>query len=176
MDVPVKHTSSPATKPSGTSAAAMRRWHPFDGLRDEIDRLFDEFSFGWPRLSSGRALTEPVWRGAATMEVAMEAAEDDKAYIVTAELPGLDEKNVEVKVTDSTITISGENKEEKEEKKKDYYFSERSYGSFQRSFTLPDDVDASKIEASMKKGVLTVTLPKSPEAQKKFRKLDIKAS
>ena len=76
--------------------------------------------------------------------------------------------------SDDVLTIKGEKKEEKEKKKKDYYFSERRYGSFQRSFRVPDGVDSSKIEAKFKNGVLTVTLPKSPETQKKQQKIEVK--
>ena len=83
--------------------------------------------------------------------------------------------NIEVKVADDILTIKGEKKEEKEEKDKNYYMSERRYGSFQRSFQLPAGVDQSKIDASFQKGVLTVTLPKSPEAQKKEKKIAVKA-
>ncbi len=158
-------------------APAHRAWQPFESLHNEIDRLFDEFSFGWPRLATARRATEPLWsRTPATMPVAVEVGEDDKGYTVTAELPGLDEKDIEVALTDDTVTIKGEKKEEKEEKKKDYYFSERTYGAFQRSFVLPGDVDHAKVTAEMKKGVLTISMPKAPEAQKKTRKLDIKAS
>jgi len=91
-------------------------------------------------------------------------------------LPGMDEKNIEVKVADGTLTIKGEKQEEKEEKKKDYYLRERSFGSFERSFAIPEGVDVDKIEASFKKGVLTLTLPKKPEAQKPAKKIDIKAA
>jgi len=88
----------------------------------------------------------------------------------------MDEKNIDVKVADGTLTIKGEKQEEKEEKKKDYYLRERSFGSFERSFAIPEGVDADKIEASFKKGVLTLTLPKKPEAQKPAKKIDIKAA
>jgi HSP20 family molecular chaperone IbpA len=98
----------------------------------------------------------------------------DKAYEITAELPGMDEKNVEVKFTAGVLTIKGEKTEEKEETKKDYHLSERRYGSFQRSFTVPDGIDADKIDATFKDGVLTVGLPKTPEAQKKAKQIAIK--
>ena len=88
----------------------------------------------------------------------------------------MDEKNIEVKFSDGVLTIKGEKEEVKEEKKKDYYLNERSFGSFQRSFRLPDGVDADKIEANFKKGVLTVTVPKSAEAQKAAKKIEIKAA
>ena len=85
---------------------------------------------------------------------------------ISAELPGIDEKNVEVKVADDILTIKGEKQEEKEEKTKDYHLSERSFGSFQRAFQVPSGVDTDKIDAKFSKGILTVTLPKSTEAQK----------
>jgi len=88
----------------------------------------------------------------------------------------MDEKNIEVKVADGVLTMKGEKQEEKEEKKKDYYLQERSFGSFQRSFELPDSVDPDKIEASFKKGVLTVKMPKKVEAQKPAKKIEVKAA
>ena len=88
----------------------------------------------------------------------------------------MDEKNLEVKVADGNLIIKGEKQEEKEEKKKDYYLQERSFGSFQRSFELPESVDADKIEANFKKGVLTVKLPKKPQAQKAAKKIEVKAA
>ena len=88
----------------------------------------------------------------------------------------MDEKNVEVNVANGGITIKGEKKEETEEKKKDYYVSERRYGSFDRYFDLPEGVDADKIEANFKNGVLKVTLPKTAEAQKPAKKISIKAA
>jgi HSP20 family protein len=106
---------------------------------------------------------------------AVDVVEKEKEYQLLAELPGLDEKDVEVSVADDILTIKGEKKEEKEEKAKNYYVSERRYGTFQRSFQLPAGVDAEKIEANFQKGVLTVTLPKAPEALKKEKKIAIKS-
>jgi HSP20 family protein len=88
----------------------------------------------------------------------------------------MDEKNIEVKVTDGSLTIKGEKREEKEEKEKGYYLKERHYGSFERNFELPESVDPEEIEASFKKGVLTVTLPKKAEAQKPTKKIEVKAA
>ena len=109
---------------------------------------------------------------------AVDIAEKDNAFEITADLPGMDEKNVEVQVVNGNLTIKGEKKEEKEEKeeKKDFYLHEHHFGSFERSFSIPDGVDADKIEANFKKGVLTVTLPKKPEAQKPAKKIDVKAA
>ena len=103
-------------------------------------------------------------------------AEREGAYEISAELPGLDEKDVEVKLANGLLTIRGEKKEEREEKEKDYYLSERRYGAFTRSFQVPEGVDADKVEARFAKGVLTVTLPKTAEAQKQEKKIEVKAA
>ncbi len=161
------------------SVPAPHVWRPFEGLRREIDRLFDDFDAGIGRSPFHRSLFDatPFWRREADWAVpAVDVAETDKAYEVTAELPGMDEKSIEVKFADGVLTIKGEKQEEKEEKKKDYHLSERSFGSFQRAFQVPDGVDADKIEASFKKGVLTVTLPKSTETQKAAKKITVKAA
>jgi HSP20 family protein len=163
-------------KPEAAAPPARREVSPFDRLRGEIDRLFDDF--GMWRSPFRRAMfdIEPFWRGEIGVGKvpAIDIAETAKGYEITAELPGIDEKNIEVKYADGTLTIKGEKKDEKEEKKENYYLSERSYGSFQRSFRLPDGVDADKVEASFKNGVLTVTLPRTPEAQKKEKRIEIK--
>ena len=111
-----------------------------------------------------------------TVAPAMDLVEKEKEYEISAELPGIDEKNVEIKVANHMLTIKGEKTEEKEEKQKDYYLSERRFGSFQRSFALPEGVDADKIEANFVKGVLTVKLPKTAEAQKAEKKITVKAA
>ncbi len=156
---------------------ALRDWHPFERLRREMDRLFDEFDWRSP-FRRWVFDIEPLWRRELswTATPAVDIAEKDKAYEVTAELPGMDENNIEVKVANGMLTIKGEKKEEKEEKKKDYYHSERRYGSFERRFQVPDGVDTSKIEASFKKGVLTVTLPKTAEAQAAEKKIAVKSA
>jgi HSP20 family protein len=91
-------------------------------------------------------------------------------------VPGIDQNNVEVNLDNGVLTIKGEKKQETEEKKKNYHMSERRYGSFERSFQIPDDVDQDKIEASFNKGVLTVTLPKNAEAQKFAKTIAVKAA
>ena len=107
---------------------------------------------------------------------AVDVVEKDNAYEVTAELPGMDEKDIEVKLANGGLTIKGEKQEEKEEKRKDYHVHERTFGSFERYFTVPEWVDRDKIEASFKKGVLTVTFPKKPEAIKPEKKIEVKAA
>jgi len=164
-------------KPQEKGSRSLTVW-PFANLRREIDRLFDDFEWGSWRAPLRRALfdVEPLLRGEVTWGKvpAVDVTDTGTAYEVTAELPGLEEKNVEVKFSDSTLTIKGEKKEEKEEKKKDYHLSERRYGSLQRSFSVPEGIDGEKIEAMFKNGVLTVTLPKTPEAQKKEKKIEVK--
>jgi len=142
------------------------------------DRLFEDFGDLW-RSPVRQALlgTEPLWSRDLTWAAtpAVDVAAKDKAYEITAELPGMDEKNIDVKIANGMLTIKGEKKEEKEEKKKDYYLSERRYGSFERRFQVPEGVESDKIEASFRKGVLTVTLPKTPAAQAAEKKINIKA-
>jgi HSP20 family protein len=118
---------------------------------------------------------ETFWRRDLGFNVtpAMDIVEKDGAFEVTAELPGLDAKDIDVQLTNGMLTIKGEKLEEKEEKAKGRYVSERRYGSFRRTLQVPGGVDADKIEASYKSGVLTVTLPKSPEAQKKEKTIPV---
>jgi HSP20 family protein len=155
-------------------ASAPAAWTPFENLRREIDRLFDDFDGGFfrPFRRPIFDVTPAKWPTAP----AVDFTDTDSAYELTAELPGIDEKNVEVKVANGVLTIKGEKQDEKEEKKKDYYLRERNYGSFERSFQVPEGVDTDKIDASFKKGVLTVTLPKKPEAQKAAKKIEVKAA
>jgi HSP20 family protein len=169
--VPVRQEKS---GPSST----LQAWQPFESLRQEIDRLFDDFGWGsWQPFRRSLFAGEPLFRRALirTTMPAVDVVESEKAYEVTAELPGMDENNIEVKVTDGSVTIKGEKQEEKEEKEKGYHLQERRYGSFERSFELPESVDPDKIEASFKKGVLTMTLPKKAEAQKPAKKIEVKA-
>jgi len=168
------------TESKGQQNVAPRAWHPFETLHREIDRLFEDLGFGrskW-RLPFQRSVfdAEPFWREFSVAAPAVDIVEKDSAYEITADLPGIDEKNVEVQVSSGNLTIKGQKQEEKEEKKKDYYLQERHFGSFERTFGVPDGVDADKIEATFKKGVLTVTLPKKAEAQKPTKKIDVKAA
>ncbi len=173
--IPVK--TEPTSAPAPASA---RVWDPFQSLRQEIDRVFEGFHRGLHVLPFGRTMfdIEPTWpRGMIQgIALAVDIAEKDKEYQLTAELPGMDEHHVEVKLSNGVLTVKGEKTEEKEEREKDYHLTERRYGSFQRSFTLPDDVDTNKIAASFKNGVLTISLPKSAEALKSEKKIEVKAT
>jgi HSP20 family protein len=175
-------------KPKTTSTPAPFE-HGFGGeiarLREEIDRTFDRVFHGWPEWPhiSGRFF-EPTgikgfWGPAAAprfnLMPSVDVGETDKAFEITAELPGMDEDDIEVTLTDAGLTIKGEKKSEREETEKDYHRLERSFGSFQRCFAVPEEVDAAKIDARFKKGVLTVTLPKTAKAKAKARKIKVKA-
>jgi HSP20 family protein len=111
-------------------------WWPLRTLRRDIDRLFEDFPSGYWRRPFGTSLldVEPFWRGETWGVPTVDIAEKDKEYELTAELPGMDESNIDVSLSDDMLTIKGEKKEEKEEEKKGYHRSERRYGSFRRSF------------------------------------------
>jgi HSP20 family protein len=170
--LPIKTDATSVTQP--TKAAD---WQPFDALRNQVDRLFHDFQTGFLQAPFFRPLPdiESFWRRDLGFDVtpAIDIVEKDKAFEVTAELPGLDVKNIDLQLSNGMLTIKGEKHEEKEEKTKDRYVSERRYGSFRRSLQIPGSVDVEKIEASYKSGVLTVTLPKSQEAQKKEKTIPV---
>lgn len=169
-------TKMPVIKTTAPAKRDERR--PLEGLRREIDQLFESFHpFDWRLPSSVLGFELPrVSREEWPVLPAMDLVEKTDAYEITAELPGIDEKNVEIKLSNHTLTIKGEKQEEKEEKQTDYYLSERRYGSFQRSFQLPDGVDADKIDATFTKGVLTVKLPKTAQAKQAEKTIAVKAA
>jgi len=171
--LPIQTQDNTAGRPT-----APVEWRPFENLKREIDKLFEDFGLGAWRYPFGRSTfeAEPFWRGELSLvkAPAVDIVDKDKLYEITAELPGMDASNIDVKFSDGTLTIKGEKTEEKEEKKKDRYLSERRYGSFSRSFRVPTSVDADKIEASFKNGVLKLTLPKTAGAQNNEKKITIK--
>jgi len=138
-------------------------------LHRDIDRLFDEMWSGrWPSLA-----VEPM--GGDIMPQ-LDMTEDDQAFHLNVELPGMDEKDFEVTLRNHTLTIKGEKKEEKETKDRDVHRRERAYGYFRRSIELPADVDADKITATYRKGVLTIDLPKTKQAQDQAKRIEVKAA
>src|SRR5690606_11333422 len=142
-------TKVPESK-STSVAPAEREWTPLESLRREVDRLFEDFRpFGWrlPR-RAGFDLELPFSVQGWGVNPAFDLVERDNEYELTAELPGIDEDAVDIKLSDRILTVRGTKSESKEEKEKDYYLSERRYGSFQRSFQVPESVDVDKIEAS----------------------------
>ena len=145
--------------------------------RDPFAELADWRPFFGPLLGrEGRNLLEEVWGRSAAGRLApsVDISEDDGNYIVTAELPGTKREDVTVELEDDVLTIRGEKRNERDEKKEKRRFVERSYGTFSRSFTLPANADGERVSASFKDGVLTVTIAKRPET--KPRVVDIKAS
>jgi HSP20 family protein len=137
---------------------ARREYSPFWSLQREIDRLFDDFTRGFPSFSTAAS-------GRNELLPAMDVVETENEFELTAELPGLEEKDVQINLTDNVLTIRGEKKSERDEKNKDYRVVERSYGSFYRTLELPAGVDHDKIKASIDKGVLKVVIPKPAPAQ-----------
>ena len=171
--VAVKTVQPPASKPYTED-------RPLQTLRRQVDRLFEDFQRGYWHLPFSRTVfdVEPFWRGDIAFGAvpSVDIVEKDDAYKVSAELPGIAASDIDVKFSDGMLSISGEKREDKEEKKKDYFLSERRYGSFKRSFRVVEGVDADKIESSFKNGVLTVTLPKTAEARKKTKTISVKAA
>lgn len=153
--------------PVGRQRGVARADNPFVSLQNEIDRLFDDFTRGFPSLSMGNG-------GMTAMVPTMDVAETDKEIEITAELPGLEEKDVQINVADNILTIRGEKKAEKEQKDKNYRMVERSYGAFERSLELPEGVNADAIKANIDKGVLKVTVPKPAPAQ--VKKIEVKSA
>ncbi len=171
--MPVTTEEKPSPQPM-----TMDIWRPLDKLRQQVDHLFDDFNHR-PGLSPfGRGLfdIEPLWRGdlIGHRMPAVDITEKDNRFEITAELPGMDQKNIEIKLSNGSLIIRGEKKQDKEEKRKGYYLSERHYGAFERVFNLPKGVDAEKIDASFSKGVLSISLPKKPEAMKADKVVPIK--
>ena len=156
----------------------MQAFRPFESLRREVDRLFEDFTVNPFRLPLRRPEfgLEPFWQPESlrVAQPAIDFVERANAFELTAEMPGLDEKNVEVNVANGVLTVKGQKEEEKVEKKEDFHLRERRFGSFARSVRIPDTVDAHKIDASFRNGVLKVTLPKKAEAQKPVKKIEVK--
>ena len=143
------------------------RWSPFqetERILREMDRLFEN---GAGRFPGEQAMTIAEWTPS------VDISEDDKEFVVKAELPDVKKDDVKVTVDDGALTIRGERKAEKEEKGKKFHRIERSYGSFERSFTLPESTDAGKISSDFKDGVLTVHLPKNPNSKSKAIEIQV---
>lgn len=140
---------------------------PLGWLRGEIDRLFDDFSF---------APSRSLFNFPARIDIpapALELVDKGNAYVLSAELPGLKQDDIDIEYRDRILSISGEKKEETESKDGGYLLSERRYGSFRRELTLPSDVDAKAMEANFKDGILTITIKKDENAPDKPRKIKI---
>ena len=151
--------------PVGRDRSLVGSGSPFMSLQREVDRLFDDFARGFPTFAGN---------GATALMPSMDVTETDKEIEITAELPGLEEKDVQINVADNLLTIRGEKKAEKEQKDKNFRLVERSYGSFERTLELPEGFNADAIKANISKGVLKVTVPKPAPAQAK--KIEVKSA
>lgn len=141
-------------------------YHPFSLLRQEMNTLFDNFFRGFE--------IEPFRGRFGAFSPNIDVKESDKDISVTAELPGMDDKDIDVSLSRDSLTIKGQKKEEKEDKGKDYYRMERSFGSFSRTIPLPSEIDMAKVKAEFKKGLLTVTLPRTEKAIRETKKITVK--
>jgi HSP20 family protein len=146
---------------------AIVKYNPFRELRamqEQMNRLLD---LAWNR-EPGEELREGVW------QPPVDIYEDEEAVVIKAELPGMDQKDIEVRIENNTLTLRGERKHEEEIKKENFHRVERFYGTFQRSFSLPQVVDQEKIKAVCDKGVLAITLPKKEETKPKQINVEVK--
>ena len=141
---------------------------PLSRLRNEVDRLFDDFPVRFPAFTFGPGMPLPT--------PAVEMTETAKTYKINIEVPGMDAADIEVSIEDDMLVISGEKKEEREEKEEGYSFSERSYGAFERRIGLPAAAVTDGIKAKVRKGVLQITLPKNAKAGKARRKVAVEAA
>lgn len=149
----------------------MKRWDPFREMEEMSERFSRLIDRGLAtRIGGKEALTSIDW----SPEV--DIIESEKEYLIKAELPEIKREDVKVSVEEGVLTIQGERKQEKEEKGKKFHRIERSYGAFERSFTLPDDADEGKVSAEFKDGVLIVHLPKSEKAMPKPIPIEVKAA
>lgn len=164
--------------PGRAVGASVPDWEPVRSLREQIDRMFADFDWpdfrlGWP---SRAAMIPRSWPDPGISIPPVDLVERNGGYELQAELPGLTEDQIEVKLSNGMVTIKGEKSSERVEDEGDYHLRERSFGSFQRSFRVPQNVDADKIEARFDKGVLKISLPKSAAALQEERKIDVKAT
>ncbi|MEL7488483.1 MAG: Hsp20/alpha crystallin family protein [Pseudomonadota bacterium] len=142
--------------------------NPFERMHEEMDRLFDDFL---PQLAGD---LDRDRRGG--IMASIDLSESDDALELIADLPGLEEDDIAITLRDGALVIRGERKHEHEQKEKNYYRSERAYGSFCRRIALPCDVDEERTEAKFQRGVLTIHLPKSQSAKAKERKIEVRSA
>jgi HSP20 family protein len=144
--------------------------NPVMALQRDMNQVLEKF---WTRFGDGVGALDWPWGGG---DARSDVVETDGAIEVSIELPGMDMKDIDVTVTDDMMTIKGEKKVERQEDKKGYYLSERSYGAIYRTIPLPPGVDGEKAQASFRNGVLTVRLPQTPEAQAKVKHIEVKSA
>jgi HSP20 family protein len=166
-----KPADTPVSRPRDVLAA----------MRDELERVFERFETGWPHWPRFSAWSRwpSAFRHATGAELVvpeLDVRENAKSITIEAELPGVEEKDVSVTLANGLLTIKGEKKDQHEERDEAHYFSERSFGAFERCLRLPDTIDETKVNATFDKGVLRITAAKKPEAVKAERKIEIRKS
>lgn len=162
MDTTQRTKSAIATRePSDFTAQLIE---PFTQLKSEVDRLFESIPFRLPSLKFGSFASAP----------ALEMSETDKAYKITAEIPGIEPDDVSVEFDDGILRISGEKKEEREENERGYRLSERSYGAFERAVSLPSNANPEKIDAKFRNGVLKIVVSKDGQEKRNVRKIKVR--
>ena len=155
-------------KSKQTSSIFEQFLAPLSQLRNEVDRVFDDFPVRWPAANFNLSSLMP--------SPAVEMTETDKAYKIAVEVPGISPENIEVEAEKGLLVIKGEKKEEREEKERDYTRSERSYGSFERRIALPADAELDEIHAKASDGVLKITIARDKAKAPSRRKIQIKHS
>jgi HSP20 family protein len=155
-------------KTKGGTRMGLIRWDPFrelSSLQERMNRLFSDFRVRTPL--GEEEITQGAW------VPPVDIYETSDSIVLEAELPGLTKDNIVVEVKDSTLTLKGDKKFEREVKEENYHRVERSYGGFQRAFTLPSTVQQDKVKAKFRDGILEITIPKAEEAKPKQIKVDI---
>lgn len=169
-------TVQPTTTPQARTPAVPA--NPWASLRSEIDRLFEDFTsnFGLPTLDRGWRLPTfaSTFAAAPFRAPVVDMTEDEKAYHIAAELPGMAEADVQLTLSGEMLMLKAEKKLETDRDEKNVHISERTFGSFQRAFQVPHDVDAGKIEAQFVNGVLNIVLPKVATAKPATRTIEVK--
>lgn len=165
--VPVKRADNQVTVAGGAAS------HPIVQLQREMDRLFENAFRGFGLSPFRSELFTPL-TDSGLLKPQVDIGATDKEYSITVEVPGVDEKDVKVEIANNTMTIRGEKKQEKEEKEKNYYRVERSYGSFQRVLSLPEDANQDDIKATFKNGVLTIKMPRKALPKSDVKQIEIK--
>jgi HSP20 family protein len=168
MKMKVKDLLPIARSKKDISVREQDRDHPFWSLRRDIDRMFDQFleDSSLTPFDSMNRFSSPR----------LDIKESEKEIKIIADLPGLDEKDIDISIRDDVLHLKGEKRQEKEEKGENYYRRERSYGSFQRDIVLPSTVESDKTEAVFIRGVLTITLPKKADSKQKSKRIEIKTT
>ncbi len=170
--VPVRRSGGPERRPTRMPTGGVH--DPIMQLHREMDRLFEDAfrDFGLSPFTREGMISPAT--GGDLLRPSVDITAGDQEYGITVEVPGVVDQDVKVEISGDTMTISGEKRQEKEEKEKDYYRMERTYGSFRRVLSLPDDADADGATANFKNGVLTITVPRRPTSDTNVRQIEVK--